>query len=525
MHEEEYRKLDDETDLKTNEPDFVTSHAFYNENEPYENDDGPTYTFDDALDHIGVGIFQILLLCICGGGWFLDGVYLGIVSFILPTLTIQWNLSPVAAGALGSAVFLGMMFGAYFGGIISDAYGRKAIFLWAIFWTTLVGIANALAPEQVTFIILRILIGLGLGASVPTDLSVLLEFVPRNHRGIFMGLMNIFWSAGAIYVCVLAWATLTTLDVTVAWKYFVGLSAIPGILIFISRLLVPESPRFYMVTGQMDKAFQILRDVAKFNGKSPPEGRLVFHNVDHTTQKNIIRQVLQLFSPSLRRTTILLLIIWFGLSYGSWGFAFLIPIEFSNTNNNTFRTSNVYTMTLAVIAVGIIGFLAVSLIMDRIGRRPLLAVTFFIAGILTSCIAISSNSTFVLIIAIFVNFVSCFPWAVLYTYTPEVFPTVVRATGMGTCSAFTRLAGTITPLVGEVLLRENRIYPFVSFGIALLISAICSALLPIETLGRVLQDGVDDSGSMFDDTTVGDKPFIGNEDEYIQLKEPKKDEL
>ncbi len=103
-------------------------------------------------------------LIFIGGGWFLDGVELGIVSFILPTLTAQWNLSPLAAGAIGSAVFLGMMFGAYFGGIFSDKYGRKKIFMWAIFFTTVVGLANALAPEVVTFVILRILVGIGLGS-------------------------------------------------------------------------------------------------------------------------------------------------------------------------------------------------------------------------------------------------------------------------------------------------------------------------------------------------------------------------
>jgi putative MFS transporter len=234
----------------------------------------------------------------------------------------------------------------------------------------------------------------------------------------------------------------------------------------------------------------------------------------------MVHQVLQLFSPSLRRTTILLLIIWFGLSYGSWGFAFILPLEFAG--GNTFRSSSVYTQTLLVISVGIVGFSVVSVIMDKIGRRPLLAVTFITAGLLTCSIAISSNQTLVLIVATIVNFVSCFPWAVLYTYTPEVFPTVVRATGMGVCSAFTRLAGTITPLVGEVLLRENRVYPFLTFGIALCISGICSAFLPIETLGRVLQDGVDDKDSMFQQQPLlkaTEDDDEATEDRYVHMEE------
>jgi hypothetical protein len=78
----------------------------------------------------------------------------------------------------------------------------------------------------------------------------------------------------------------------------------------------------------------------------------------------------------------------------------------------------------------------------------------------------------------------------LYIYTPEVYPTVLRTTGAGMSAVFTRLAGTITPLCGAPLLKLGTIYACATYGGALMICGVCSFLLPIETLGRDLQDNM-----------------------------------
>ncbi|KAL0483885.1 hypothetical protein AKO1_014784 [Acrasis kona] len=344
---------------------------------------------------------------------------------------------------------------------------------------------------------MRALVGLCLGSLVPTDQAVLMEFIPRKHRGTFMGLMNIFFSAGAIFVCLLAWATLENIEPSKAWRYFVGISGAPGVLVFLSRIMIPESPRFLMVNGQMDQAFRILKDVARYNRTFVPNGTLVNYNADPSGRKfSTIEQITKLFSPQLARTTILLIIIWFGLSYGNYGFGFLIPTEMLKKRSGDADSAinkylNVYSKTLIVISVGVFGFVIVSLIMDKIGRRFLMCVSLLVGGVLVACLAISTNSIFVLVLSTIINLISTIPWAVIYTYTPEVYPTVIRATGVGLCSAFARLAGTVTPLIGTMMYDADRIYPFVSFGVVLVIAGFCAALLPIETLGRVLQDEVE----------------------------------
>lgn len=74
-------------------------------------------TFEEVVAQIGFGWYQILLMNVCGAGWLFDGIELTMISFIVPQLTDEWSLSPVQAGSLGSAVFLGMMFGAWLGGL------------------------------------------------------------------------------------------------------------------------------------------------------------------------------------------------------------------------------------------------------------------------------------------------------------------------------------------------------------------------------------------------------------------------
>lgn len=269
------------------------------------------------------------------------------------------------------------------------------------------------------------------------------------------------------------------------WRILVGIGAIPGVPLVLSRFFVPESPRYCMVTGQMDRTQKVINAISRVNEHSPPSGRLVFH-LQHK-KPDFVQTFLGLFGKDIVLTTLLLWVIWFCLSYGSWGFSFIIPIVFDKIHG-TRDKSYIYRDTLIVILVSLICYLLILLIINRVGRRWLMGTTFMISGVLTGLIACSQNPTYVFIMAALVNFFSTAPWSVIYTYTPEVYPTTLRTTGVGACAVFTRLAGTITPLCGETLLGAGFYYPFISYGIAMVIAGLGSFLLPVETLNRALQD-------------------------------------
>jgi MFS family permease len=146
--------------------------------------------------------------------------------------------------------------------------------------------------------------------------------------------------------------------------------------------------------------------------------------------------------------------------------------------------------TLIVAVIGIFGNVISTVSIDWFSRRRYLAFSLVVTAILTGVCGAWTNNIYLLIVATVVNFISQIPWAVLYTYTPEVYPTTCRTTGAGVCSTFNRIGGTITPLIGQVMLSAGHFIPFLTYGLVLGLSAFCSLLLPYETCGKVLTDHV-----------------------------------
>jgi MFS transporter, putative metabolite:H+ symporter len=176
-------------------------------------------------------------------------------------------------------------------------------------------LASAFSPGYVYFLIFRTCAGVGLGATVPTDLSLFMEYCPTKHRGVTMILMNLYWSAGAAFACVVAWAVMPSKVLgNHQWRYLVGIGALPGILIIISRVFVPESPRYDLVANKVDKAYAVLKMISRWNNQPLPKGKLVFKLVQPKTKVPVLDSFLGLFSKELWLTTILLWIIWFFLS-------------------------------------------------------------------------------------------------------------------------------------------------------------------------------------------------------------------
>ncbi|EFC40996.1 sugar transporter [Naegleria gruberi] len=498
---------------------FIPSSSSNGNNPPNNNnkndfdDDGTkVMTFEEAVEYIGFGWYQIFLMNICGAGWLFDGIELTMISFIIPQLTDEWSMTPVQAGSLGSAVFAGMMIGAWLGGIVSDKVGRKWIFCGSVFISATFGLASSFSNGYIAFIFLRFFVGLGLGAMVPVDFSLFMEFIPPKNRGAILGVLNIYWSIGAAFECLIAWICLQAggFSLETSWRWVVALSSIPGFVIFISRLFVPESPRFNALRNKASEVHKVINTMAEVNCISrddPKKGwifrrskwRLRLPKVEK--QLSPWEQLKNLFAKDYILGSFLLWIIWFFMSFGGWGCKFLLPIVFIKLQNN-----NVYLNTFYVTGVGFISNIFTLFIIDRISRRALMSSTFIITGLLTAVVGISEDPIYVLVFSMLSNFFSSFPWAVVYTYTPEFYPTSFRATGMGTCSAFTRLAGTITPIVGEVLLKENYFIPFLVFGIAFFISGVAAIFLPRETLGQALED------------VSGESHFLPNSKSHFQVE-------
>ncbi|CAK7345863.1 unnamed protein product [Dovyalis caffra] len=155
----------------------------------------PVYTLDEALASVGFGKFQALLLAYAGLGWFAEAMEVMILSFVGPAVKSEWNLSPGQESLLTTAVFSGMLVGAYSWGL--GLLGMTLLSSGA-------GFLSPFSPNYASLVILRCFVGIGLGGATVFS-SWFVEFVPASNRGTRMVLLSMFWAFGTIFESALAW--------------------------------------------------------------------------------------------------------------------------------------------------------------------------------------------------------------------------------------------------------------------------------------------------------------------------------
>jgi MFS family permease len=169
-----------------------------------EEDQSATYSVDDALLSSGFGRYQILILSYAGVGLIAEAMEMMLLSFVGPSVQLEWKLTSHQESMITSIVFVGMLIGAYTWGVVSDNYGRRRGFLFTAIVTSGAGFLSAFAPNYVSLISLRFLVGIGLGGG-PVLASWFLEFVPAPTRGTWMVVFSAFWTVGTIFEASLAW--------------------------------------------------------------------------------------------------------------------------------------------------------------------------------------------------------------------------------------------------------------------------------------------------------------------------------
>ncbi|KAL0479179.1 svop [Acrasis kona] len=440
-----------------------------------------TYSFDDAMEEIGFGQYHFILMQVCGAGYFFDGIELSLSSFIIDPIIVEMNISDVAAAALGSIVFIGMAFGAYLSGVIADKYGRKPIFCGSVLVVSMFGLLSAFSPNYPILMILRFFVGVGLGGIPPTDHSMLMEFSPKSSRGLSMGSLQVYNAVGGMFECLLAYLCLGRGFNVNGWRYLVGASAAPGFFIFFARLFVSESPRYMMINGRYNETKELIKKIALTNGKEEPVGRLIAPVPE--SKLSVVNQLLGVLSRGYLRSTLLLWLVWFLIAYGGWGFSFLSPLTYEKLGANT------YLSTFYGSLVTFVGSVLVMFYINLVRRKPVLIVGFLLSGVLLAVTGAYNNVTYMTVFITVSSFVITPPWNALYVLTAETYPTSFRATAMGSCSVFYRLGATVTSLSGLPLLSAyGYVWPYFSFGLALLIAGFLCIFLPNDVLGQSSED-------------------------------------
>lgn len=478
-------------------------------------DQGFSYTLDEAFSAIGFGNFQVIVLAYAGLGWIAEAMEMMLLSFVGPAIQPEWGLSSSQESLISTVAFAGMLIGAYSWGVISDSYGRKKGFLGAAIITSGAGFLSAFAPNYILLLILRFFVGIGLGCG-HVFTSWFLEFVPIPNRGAWMVVFSTFWTVGTIMEAALAWWIMPNYG----WRWLLGLSAVPSIIALVFYGFVPESPRYLCTQGRITDARFILEKGAELNKRKLPEGLLVSDNINETatgdqlsesTELLLVRNktsdsqrrkssMLMLFSPNLIRTTVLLWFLYFGNTFSYYGIVLLtsqLSIGQSECGQRTLKEDNIQDASLYVNVfitslAELPGLAIAALILDKVGRKISMEIMTVAGFFLLLPLVIHQNpimTTFFLFGArmfISANFI------VVCIYAPEVYPTNLRATGVGIATAIGRIGGMVCPLIAVGMGSScHQTLPVILFEVTILLSGLCVVLLPFETKGRELADIID----------------------------------
>jgi putative MFS transporter len=438
------------------------------------------------LERLPFSGYHRTIFTIIAAAFFFDSIDLGTMTFVLGSIKTEFKLSSAMAGLVASASFFGMVLGAAVAGLLADRFGRRPVFQWSmVLW----GIASYLcstAHSVDALIFYRVLLGIGMGMEFPIAQTLLSEFVPAASRGRLVALMDGFWPLGFITAGIVSYFVLPQFG----WRTVFALLAIPAVFVLIVRRVVPESPRWLEHRGKPAEADAVLigieAKVMKANGlTSLPAPSMLAEPASASTQ-GAFREI---WSAAYRQRTIMVWLLWFFALLGfygltSWLGALMQQAGFAVTK------SVLYTMLISL--GGVPGFLCAAWLVERWGRKPTCIVSLVGGGVMAFLYgqtALHADSVSLLICAgLLMQFFLFGMWAVLYTYTPELYGTGARATGSGFASAIGRVGSLIGPYaVGVVLPVFGQGGVFTLGALSFAVAALAVWMMGIETKGLALE--------------------------------------
>lgn len=437
----------------------------------------------DRLEKMPVGSFHYKLLLVTGLGWLFDSMDTGLISFVLPVLAKEWGLTPDQMGWIGSVGLVGMALGAVISGTVADRIGRKKVFTITVLMYAIATGMCALAWNYEALLFFRFLVGFGLGGELPVAATLMSEYAPTKLRGRFIVLLESFWGLGWLAAACIAYLLIPEFG----WKMAFLIGSLPALYVFLIRLHMPESVRYLISQKKLDEAKEIILSLEKklhvdsqpfTNELSPAEqGSVESDNAGPGA----------LWSGKYIKRTIMLWLAWFGIVFSYYGiFMWLPSIVFKQGFAVVKTFEYVLIMTLAQLP----GYYCAAWLVDVIGRKYTLSIFLLMSGVASYFFGNAGSSETLLIWGATMSFFNLGAWGVIYTYTPELYPTSMRALGSGWAAGFGRIGGMIAPaLVGIMIGNQMGIDKvFMMFAGVFIIVSVVVLAMGTETRQKQLED-------------------------------------
>ena len=407
-----------------------------------------------------------------GLGWALDAMDVGLISFIIAALGAQWQLGKEELGLISSVGFVGMAVGASLGGLLADKFGRRQVFALTLLVYGVATGASALVGGLALLLVLRFIVGLGLGSELPVASTYVSEFAPARIRGRVVVLLEAFWAVGWLAAAVIG--VLVVPSSPDGWRWAFALGAIPAVYALIVRWGLPESARWLESRGRHSEADLIVRQFEESaRGRTAPAPTVAAAAAEQAVPKENIRGRLRaLFAPEFRGRTLSLWLVWFCVNFSYYGAFIWIPSLLVAQGYTLVKS---FEFTLIITLAQLPGYAVAAWLIEVWGRRITLSVFLIGSAVAAVLYGTAGDPTGIIIAGMLLSFFNLGAWGALYAVSPETYPTSLRATGSGWAAGVGRIASIVAPLVVPWVLGWGSVpILFVVFAVFFAIAAIAT---------------------------------------------------
>ncbi|MDR0202780.1 MAG: MFS transporter [Delftia acidovorans] len=429
---------------------------------------------EKGIQTAGVGKFQYRLFVIFGLVWLADAMQVLSIGFSAPSIAKTFGKTVPEALQTGTFFFIGMLIGAFVFGRLADRIGRRPVLMIAVVIDAFAGVASAFAPEFAWLLVLRFITGIGVGGTLPVDYTMMAEFLPSDRRGRWLVLLESFWAVGTIFLAILALVAVSWGDD--AWRVIFFVTGLPALIGVVLRFYIPESPMFLNRNGKSEEARKVLQRVARVNGATADIPAL-------QPEKQERKSILALFNGDLRRRSLSLFLAWALISIAYYGVFVYLPVKLSS-EGFAFMRGQVFLVVLALVQLP--GFALSAYGVERWGRKPTLIGFLLLSAVGCMFYSLGSSPFVVIGSTLLMSFSLLGTWGALYAFTPEVYPTDLRASGMGMAGAVARFGGLFAPAIIAPIMASHFTLALAVLSAMLVGGALSIWAVDVESRNRAL---------------------------------------
>jgi len=436
------------------------------------------------LENLPIGKFHYRFISLVSLGEWFDMYDLFMVAYIGAALQNSGFLSLHQFTEFVAAGFLGMFVGTVLFGITSDQVGRRTSFVAMLLIYSAFTLIGSLAPSPTWLILCRFLAGIGIGAEIVVIDAYVSEMVPSSARGRFVAITQVIGFTSVPTVAVLSRILVPTHSLFSGWRWVMAIGAAGALLAWYLRLGLTESPRWLESVGRAQEAEAILdmietkSQAPNASKASPGWGERIPQRLDaaDTMQHRWdVSRFRELWNPRYRNRTVMLIIFQTLQTLGFYGFANWAPTFLLKRGIGLLHSLN-YSLLIALIAPA--GPVIASFTADRLERKwTIFALALSIAGFGLG-FAIWRTAVMIVLSGALVTLCSNWFSAVLHSYQSELFPTRIRATGVGFTYSWSRLSAALSSFLIAAVLVRGVTAVFAMLAVAMIGVAIAIAFGP-----------------------------------------------